>query len=66
MTYVPTTWNDNQPPGITAAQLNRIETGIDESHDFIATKDVADGLASLDGTSKLKSTQIPDIDGGTI
>lgn len=65
MTYEPTTWVDNQAPGITAAQLNRVETGVDEAHDFIATKDVALGLASLDSGSKLKSSQIPDIDGGS-
>lgn len=65
MTYVPTTWVNNQVPGITAEQLNRMETGVDEAHDFIATKDAALGLASLDSGSKLKTSQIPDIDGGS-
>jgi len=65
MSYDPTTWVNNQAPGITAEQLNRMETGIDEAHDFIAEKGEASGLASLDASSKLTTSQIPDIDGGS-
>lgn len=36
MPYTPTTWVDGGAPAITAAQLNRMETGIDEAHDQLS------------------------------
>ncbi len=45
MAFVPTTWVDGSAPAITAAQMNRIETGIDEAHsgdvDFLGNNTVA-------------------------
>lgn len=32
MPFTPTTWVDGSAPGITAAQLNRIETGVADAH----------------------------------
>ena len=33
MTYSPTTWINNSTPALNAANLNKMETGIDEAHD---------------------------------
>ncbi len=32
MAFVPTTWVDGSAPAITAAQMNRIEQGVDDAH----------------------------------
>ena len=33
MAYTPTTWVNNSTPALNAANLNKMETGIDEAHD---------------------------------
>ena len=37
MAYTPTTWVDGSSPAISAANLNKLETGVDQAHDDIAT-----------------------------
>lgn len=49
MAFTPTTWVDNGAPGISAAQLNRIETGISDAHAAINTGIVQ--IDSFDGAS---------------
>jgi hypothetical protein len=49
MAFVKTTWSDNALPAITAAQLNRIETGIGDAH--AGTKDVRLRVSSPSGTN---------------
>ncbi|MCK5132050.1 MAG: hypothetical protein KAR40_07870 [Candidatus Sabulitectum sp.] len=44
MSFNITTWVDDDIPAITAAQLNRIETGIGDAHDDIATNVTAIAL----------------------
>lgn len=52
--YTPTSWNEGAAPGISAAELNRIETGVDGANAAIdAHDDSRDGhpvaTSSLDG-----------------
>lgn len=55
MAYTPKTWANGAGGGtpITAAELNRIEQGVDEAHDEIAdlqevVSDLADRIAALE------------------
>jgi hypothetical protein len=41
MAYTPTAWVNGTTPAINATNLNKIETGIDEAHDDIATLNAA-------------------------
>ena len=51
MAFVKTTWVANGPPGITAAQLNRMEAGIADSFGAVQTITAATGFSftGLDG-----------------
>jgi hypothetical protein len=37
MAYTPTTWSNDEAPAINETNLNKMETGIDEAHDHIAS-----------------------------
>lgn len=52
MPFTKTTWVDGDEPFITAAQLNRIETGIDEAHAGVVDSPTYAGrLTGLTGSS---------------
>lgn len=38
MTYTPTTWNNDNPPPLSAENLNHMETGIADAHTGLTTK----------------------------
>lgn len=50
MPYTKTAWVDGSAPAITAAQMNRIETGIDDAHadDSVTTAKLQDGVVTAE------------------
>lgn len=50
--FVPTTWVEGSAPGISAAQLNRIEAGIDSAHNEIDSHTTHSTLITTDGQIK--------------
>jgi len=65
--YSKTTWVNGQTPAINAANLNKMETGIDEAHDHIAgTPDeitaTSEGVAASLTTLNTEVTTNGDID----
>lgn len=61
MAFTPTTWVDGSAPAITAAQLNRIETGIDEAH----SGDVDNGFLNTVGVYAVVVTSAGAFSGAT-
>lgn len=61
MPYTPTTWEDSPSVAtpITAAELNRMETGIDQAHDELAL------LAPLASPTFTGNVVVPDADAAT-
>lgn len=45
--YTPTAWNDDAPPAISAANLNKIEAGIDTAHDEMVQKSLLTAIGDL-------------------
>lgn len=60
--YTPTTWNPGAAPGISAAELNRIETGVDQAHDEINANAAA--ISSNDGDIADHESRISALESG--
>lgn len=56
MTYTPTNWNEGVAPGISAAQLDRMEAGIDFGHPLIVSDSAIDN--NLSAISPSTRTQL--------
>lgn len=52
MAYTPKTWVDNVDL-VSAAELNRIETGVDQAHDLAEAKEIFVGTTAPADTTKI-------------
>lgn len=60
MTYTPTDWNEGVAPGISAAELDRIEAGIDFVHPLIVSdSDYVTGSTGLGARALILDVVLP-------
>jgi hypothetical protein len=59
--YSKTTWVNNQAPAINATNLNKVEAGIEDAHDDIATINALDQIANAPQAAVADATGTGDV-----